>query len=133
THPVSAFCWEAGASAPLSFLRCGRGRRIDHAANFGDLVRREAAAPGVLVNERLVLGKIDAKGFVSGDVAFDPLNVGAELLQGRVRLLRSLAQGSPFGAADCRQLALDDEFAHGSSLHKWRLIAIRLLPAGKVR
>ena len=61
-----------GLRAPVaSLLRFGRGRRIDHPANFGDLVRREAAAPGVLVNERLVLGEIDAKGFVGGDVALD--------------------------------------------------------------
>src|SRR4029077_19264557 len=47
---------EAGALAPL---RLGRRRRVDHPADLGDLVRRKAAAPRVLVNDRLVVGEVD--------------------------------------------------------------------------
>src|ERR1700745_344855 len=104
----------ACAGVTLRRLHCGR--RVDHPADFGDLVRREAAAPGVLTDDRLVLGKVNTKGFVIGDVALDPLDVGAELPEGRIRLLRGLAQSLPLGAADRWQFAFDDEFAHGSSL-----------------
>src|SRR6266404_5303617 len=80
------------ASPGASSVGLRRRRRVDHAADLGDLVRRKAAAPGVLVNDRLVVGKVDAKGLIGSDVALDPLDVGTELLQGRVRLLRRLAQ-----------------------------------------
>src|SRR5439155_16139560 len=78
----------------------------------GDLTRRKAAPLRVLVYQRFVFGEIDAESLIRRNVALDPLNVGAELLQGRVRLLRGLAQGLPLGAADRGQLALDDEFPH---------------------
>src|ERR1700730_6024890 len=95
----------------LRRLRC-RGR-VDHPADFGDLVSRETAALGVLLDDRLVLCEVDAKGLVGGDVALDPLNIRAELLQRRVRFLRGVPEGLPFGAADRRKLAFDDELAHG--------------------
>src|SRR6516225_5897573 len=77
--------------------RLDRGRRVDHPADFGDLVRREAAAPSVLMDDRLVFCEVDAKGLVGGDVALDPLDVGTEFLEGDVRLLRRLAQSLPLG------------------------------------
>src|SRR6266478_3804687 len=110
-----------------------RRRRVDHAADLGDLVRRKAAAPGVLVNDRLVVGKVDAKGLVGSDVALDPLDLGTELLQGRVRLLRRLAQSLPFGAVDRRQLAFDDELAHGFSFQRSsHAIVVALLATAKI-
>ena len=59
----------------------------------------------MLLNDRLFLGEIDAERLVAGDIALDPLNVGAELLQRRVRFLRGLSQRLPLRAADRRQLA----------------------------
>src|SRR5262249_8137432 len=104
-------------------MRLCRRRRVDHAADFGDFIRREAAAPGMLANDLLVACQIDAKGLVGSDIALDPLDVGAEFFQCRIRLLRGLAQSLALGAADRRQFALDDEFAHRSSLPRWRSIA----------
>ena len=65
-------------------LRLGRCGWVDHAADFGDFVGREAAEAGVLADDRFVFGEVDAKGLVAGDVALDPLDVGTELLEGRV-------------------------------------------------
>jgi hypothetical protein len=72
----------------------------------------------VLVNNLLIPSQINAKSLVVRDIAFDPLDVGPELLQGRVRFLRGLAQRLSLGAADSGQLAFDDEFAHRSSRAK---------------
>ncbi len=63
-------------------------RRVDHAADFGDLVGREAGEPGVLVDHRLVLGDVDAEGLVLGDVGLHPLDARAELGERRVGGLR---------------------------------------------
>src|SRR6266404_5663766 len=121
------------ASPGATSVGLRRRRRVDHAADLGDLVRRKAAQPGVLVNDRLVVSKIDAKGLIGSDVALDPLDVGTELLQGRVRLLRRLAQGLPFGAADRRQLAFDDELAHGFSFQRSsHAIVVALLATAKI-
>src|SRR6267378_491892 len=53
--------------------------------------------------------------------------------QGRGRLLRRLAQGLPFGAADRRQLAFDDELAHGFSFQRSsHAIVVALLATAKI-
>src|SRR5262249_58501279 len=59
----------------------GLGCWIDHLLDFSDLGRRKAADLGVLADDGLVLGEIDAKGLVVGHVALDPLNVRTELTQ----------------------------------------------------
>ena len=53
--------------------------RIDRLGDLGDLRRREAADLGVLADHRFILGEVDAEGLVGGDIALDPLYVGAEL------------------------------------------------------
>src|SRR5205085_5019485 len=87
------------------------GRGIDHLADFGDLARREAADLGVFLDDRLILGEVDAEGLVGGDIAVDPLDVGAELAQYLVRFRRRAAKLLALEAADRRDVALDDEFA----------------------
>ena len=74
------------AAAPLRplakmLLRRLLRRRVDHLAHFGDLGCGKAADLGVLANDRFVLGEIDAERLVVGDIALDPLDVGAELMQ----------------------------------------------------
>jgi hypothetical protein len=121
--------------------RAERTRGYDSVAVVGSIIRRIsvtlfAGKPLRLACSWIIASSLarDAKGLVGGDVALDPLNIGAEFLQRRVRFLRGFTQGLPFGAADRRKLALDDKFAHGSLPHqKWRLIATRLPFAGKVR
>src|SRR6516225_2610834 len=121
------------ACAEVTLSRLGRGGRVDHPPDLGDLVGREAASPGVLLNDRLVLCEVDAKGLVVGDVALDPLDIGTELFEGRVRLLRGLSQGLPLGAADRRQFAFDDELAHGSSFGDGESYQTELSTGGKAR
>src|SRR5581483_667941 len=87
------------------------GRRVDHLAHLGDLGRRKAADLGVLPDDLLVPGKVDAKGLVRRDIALDPLDVGAELAQDAVRLGRRLAQLFALEAAHRGNLALDNELA----------------------
>src|SRR5262249_39680673 len=70
----------------------GLGCWIDHLLDFGDLGRRKAADLGVLADDGLVLGEIDAKGLVVGHVALDPLNVRTELTQDLVRFCRRPSQ-----------------------------------------
>jgi len=87
------------------------GGRVDHLADFGDLGRRKAADLGVLFDDVLVFREIDAERLVGGDIALDPLDVGAELAQDVVRFCRRAAQLLAIEAAGCRNVAFDDEFA----------------------
>src|SRR5262249_6311110 len=85
--------------------------RIDHLLDFRYLRRGKSADLGVLVDDRLVLGKIDAEGFVVRDVALDPLNVRAELAQDFVRFRCRVPQLRTLERAHLRNVALDDELA----------------------
>src|SRR5436305_7770515 len=87
------------------------GGGVDHFTHFGDLGGWEAADLGVLPDNRLVLGEIDAEGLVGRDKAFDPLDVGAEFAQDAVRLRRGALQLLALEATDRRNIPLDDEFA----------------------
>src|SRR5205814_10642737 len=87
------------------------GGGVDHFTHFGDLGGWEAADLGVLPDNRLVLGEIDAEGRVGRDKALDPLDVGAELAQDAVRLRRGALQLLALEAADCRNVPFDDELA----------------------
>src|SRR4249920_3771427 len=66
---------------PPELLRRLLRRRVDHLAHFGDLGRGKSADLGVLADDGFVLGEIDAERLVVGDIALDPLDVGAELMQ----------------------------------------------------
>jgi hypothetical protein len=64
----------------------------------------------VFVDDRLVLGEVDAKGLVGGDEGLDPLDVGAEFAQRAIRCLRRSLQLVSAQAADRRDVPLDDVF-----------------------
>src|SRR6185295_7127310 len=109
--PIAAWprpCERRRGRAPPSG---GLGGRINHPFNFGDLGGREAAQVRVLANDRLVLGEVDAKRLVVGEVAFDPLDVGSQLMQDLIGLGCSAAQLLALQAADLGNIAFDDEFA----------------------
>src|SRR5437764_6562358 len=101
----------AGEGLSTLLLRGVFGGGVDHFTNFGDLGGWEAADLGVLPDNRLVLGEIDAEGLVGRDKALDPLDVGAELAQDAVRLRRGALQLLALEAADRRDVAIGDEFA----------------------
>ena len=54
----------------------------------------------MLVDDALVFGEIDAKRFVVGHEAFDPLNIRAELLQDLIRFCGGRAQLLAFERPD---------------------------------
>lgn len=64
-----------------------RGGRVDHFADFGDLVGRKAAQLGVFADDGLVLGQIDAERLVRRDEGLRPLDIRPQLLQHRIGLL----------------------------------------------
>src|SRR6516162_1368619 len=88
---------------------CGGGR-IDHLLHHGDFVCRKTANFGVLADNGLIFGKIDAEGFIIGNITLDPLDVGAKLTQYLVRFCRGLAQFFAFESSDLWDIAFDDEF-----------------------
>src|SRR5579859_6303885 len=87
------------------------GGRIDHLAHFGDLGRRKAADLRMLLDDRLVLGEIDAKRLIGRDIALDPLDIGPELAQHAVGFAGSGAQLLALERAGSGDIAFDDEFA----------------------
>ncbi len=116
TYPLPRKRGRVGVGARAAAeLAAVLGRRIDHLADLGDLGRREAADLGVLFDDVLAGGEIDAERLVGGDKAVDPLDVGAELAQHLVRFRRRAAQLLALEAAGARDVAFDDEFAqcHG--------------------
>ena len=64
------------------------------------------------LDQRLILGQIDAEGPVVGDETFDPLDVGTKLPQGLVRLARRGLEFFSPGAADSRESSFDHELSH---------------------
>src|SRR5262249_1940180 len=86
----------------------GLGCWIDHLLDFSDLGRRKTADLGVLADDGLVLGEIDAKGLVVGHVALDPLNVRAALSQDLVRSCCGPSQPVALECTDVRDIAFDD-------------------------
>src|SRR2546425_8364129 len=98
-------------SGRVPLISRGLSCRIDHLLHFGDLRRRKAADLGVLADDGLVLGEIDAKGLVVGHVTLDPLNVRTELTQDLVRFCRRPSQLFALERADFGNIPFDDEFA----------------------
>src|SRR6266511_3338760 len=91
------------------------GGRVNHFLHFGNLCSRKAADLGVFVNYRFVLSEIDAEGLVFSDVALDPLDVGAELVQHFIRLGRRPLQLLTLKGAERGDFSLNYEPAqcHG--------------------
>lgn len=69
--PADRRCPRAYA-AQLSFS----GGRVNHTANRGNAIGREAALRGMVAYGLFVGGDVDAIDFVVGDVALDPLHAG---------------------------------------------------------
>src|SRR6185436_13377504 len=84
-----------------------------------DLVRREPADRRMLADQVLVVGKIDAIDLVAGDVALDPLDACADLVDRAARSLRDVDQLFLREIAGARNLALDDVLRHGCYLLGW--------------
>src|SRR3954447_15860764 len=87
------------------------GGRVDHLAHFGDPGRRKAADLGVLADDVLVFRQVDAERVVGGDIALDPLDVGAEIAQHAVRFGRRSPELLALQTACAGNVALDNEFA----------------------
>jgi hypothetical protein len=92
----------------MIFLRCC-GRRIDHFFDLSDLRRRKATNLTVLADDGLVLGEIDTEGFVVSNVAFDPLNIKAKLVQCLIRLGGSSPKLLALKGADFRNVSFDNK------------------------
>ena len=101
------------------------GRRVDHLADFGDLGCRKAADLGVLLDDVLARGEVDAERLVGRDKAVDPLDIWAKLAQHLVLFRRRAAQLLALEAAGAGDVALDDEFAQG---HFSLLLMRRAIP-----
>ena len=88
---------------------CGGGR-IDHLLHHGDFVCRKTANFGVLADNGLVFGKVDAEGLIIGNITLDPLDVGAKLTQHFVRFCRRSAQLFAIESSHLWDIAFDYEF-----------------------
>lgn len=77
------------------------GSRIDYFASPRDLRGGKASALGVLADDVLVPGEINAERLVIRHIALDPLNVRAEAAQGFIGRSRGRAEGyEPGGSAN---------------------------------
>src|SRR6266446_38225 len=103
-------------AAPHCVIRSGSGdvagRGIDHGGQAGDLVGREAAAAGVLQDDVRIRGDVDAVELVVGDVAVEPVDLGPQVGDDLVGLLRDRPQLLGGKAAGPRQVALDHKLRH---------------------
>src|SRR6185369_226942 len=100
------------AACPQAWENSGRGRRVDHALDLDDAVRREAADLGVLADCGLVLREINAEGAVAGYIGLLPLHVRSELGQGRIRLGGGLAELLALQSTDGGDLTFNHKLAH---------------------
>src|SRR5262249_24030549 len=94
---------------------CRRGRRhggVDDRTDVGNARRGKTGPPRVLANELLVRGEVDAVDLVSRHVDLDPLDVGAELLEGGTRPHRPSMQLVSRERPDSENRTLDHVFLH---------------------
>ena len=63
----------------------------------------------MLVDDLLVLGEVNTKRLIVGNVTFDPLNVRAELLKDFVGLGGGRTQLLALKAADLRNISFNDK------------------------
>lgn len=93
--------------------RSGLGRgRIDHLSDLGNAVGREAALFGVFTHQLRVGRDVDAIDLVVRDVALDPVDLRAELLQDAARFLGDGLQLCGREFSDAGNFAFDDLFGH---------------------
>jgi hypothetical protein len=110
---VPAEVWRRNPDARFSqsLLRAGW---IYESANGGDAVAGKAYPPGVFLDARFVLGKIDAVDHVAGYVAVQPLDLGTHFVQNADRPLRDGPQLGIGEASGSRNFAFNDEFWHAN-------------------
>src|SRR3954454_18394754 len=96
--------------------RLFRGRRVDHGADFADLVGRKAAALGMLADQVLVRRTVDAIDLVVRDIGMDPLNLRAEVAEDRTGGLRRHLEVLAAELPGAGHLSLDYELGHVTSI-----------------
>src|SRR6266404_9047864 len=117
-HPVEAPADPPGASSFWCHLGGLNGnltrpfrRWIDHIANLSNFGGGKAAHLRVLADDGLIRGEINTKRFIVRDVAFEPLNIGAKLVQHPVRFLCRSAELFALEGSDLWNIPFDDELA----------------------
>ena len=94
------------------------GSGVDDGADPGYYVGREAALLGVLADEVLAGGVVDAIDFVISDVAVDPLDLRAEVAEDTTGGLRDGFELLGGEIARVGDLPLDNVLGHGECLLK---------------
>ena len=100
---------------PRSRGACGLGRGgrwINCPLHFGNLGGREPADLRVAANDRLIFREVHAEGLVVGHIGLDPLDIGSQLRERRIRSLGSFAQLFALEGSDLGDVSLDDLLAH---------------------
>src|SRR5205085_3475234 len=95
--------------------RLFRGRRIDDRSDLVDLIGGKAAALGMLADQILVGGAIDAINLVVGDVAVDPLDLRPEITEDGAGGLRGHLEVFGTELPSTRHFSLDHKFWHVTS------------------
>src|SRR6476660_5426696 len=73
----------------------------------------------MFANELFVGGDVDAVNLIAGDVAVDPLNLGAELTQDSAGCLGDRFEFITGQVSGTGNLALDNVLGHGTSVRKY--------------
>src|SRR5271168_1185155 len=102
---------------PFPSARSHRSRMLGgwvyHLANFGNLGRRKSTDLRMLLDDRLVLGEINAEGLVVGYIALNPLDFRTELPQRLIGLRCRTTKLLPIERSGARNVAFDNELAQG--------------------
>jgi BRCT domain type II-containing protein len=92
------------------------GCRVDYVSNSRDAIDREAAEFGVLADEGVRRGAIDAVDFVASDIALNPLNLVAKFGEHAAGSLRNVAELVVSHVTGAGYISLNHELWHGSLL-----------------
>src|SRR5262245_1072129 len=103
---------------------------IDHALDRRDLSGRKSTDPCVFTDQLLARRQINAEQLVFCDVALDPLDIGAELLERLIRLDRRFLELSRIERTGLRDVALDDESLQGHATLPLSITKKIIGPAG---
>ena len=100
---------------PQRFGRSIARGRIDDAGYLFNTIGRKAALLGMFANRLLVVGNVNAIHLVAGDIALQPLNLRAHLIQDAAGFLGNALQVRRAQRAGIRNVAFDNVFWHGLS------------------
>ena len=93
-----------------SGFRC---RRVDHVADTGHAIGREAALFGVFAHQLFVRGDVDAINLFVGHEAFDPIDFRSEFREDTAGFLRDGVQLLRRALAGTGNFPFDDVFGYG--------------------